>query len=107
MGQPKCATRVDRSNTGFARPKYNNAVTPDNRTDTPPSPVETIRRNKRLHLVAVLALLLVGAGLLVATLDGPEIGTLEARGQPLDDRNEPGPVRLAGGCEAKTRHLGA
>jgi hypothetical protein len=31
---------------------------------------------------------------------------LEAGGQALDDRHEPGPVRLTGGREAKGRHTG-
>ncbi len=31
---------------------------------------------------------------------------LEPRGQALDDRDEPRPVRLTGGCEAKGRHDG-
>jgi hypothetical protein len=36
-------------------------------------------------------------------VDPPSI-ELEPCGQPLDDRDEPGPVRLTGGCEAKRRH---
>lgn len=51
-------------------------MTQDNNIDTSPSPVETLPSRKRLHVVAVLTLILVGAGLMLA--DEVETSQLQA-----------------------------